>query len=463
MKHWITGIWIFCLTLGLHAQTLSYQEVEDKTLLYLQHQRWDELITTGEQALRQGMDYYYLRYRLGVAYYERAKYAYAVPHLQEAFRQQPKDGVLLEYLYFALYRSGQENAARALLRDAPEEVCRRIAALTPSNPGTWLTLEGGLKQSSFPGQSTPMQYAQVALSHPIASKKARLTHAYTFLGQQNLPGGFQQHQYYLGLNLPLTQGTLSVGGQVVGMQFEGDRFERRTNRVTRNFVTPNGFPATDMQDTLFTQSTTLRYAEPAGLLAVGWALALGEGWTLVPGVSTVLLQEELRTIESRRQDISRTITIYFPFGPPGVQNFSSTNTSQPSRFEKNTRLVWQANVELQRQFSPHWAWHQWLAWHDWQTDTGVLSRSRLIGQLTPKWGVTGELFYGNAFYMVESNGFLYSNSPDPTIWRASLQASWAIHPDVVLRLTGMYEQKRGYIRSSNYTFSSFFTTLSFRL
>ena len=37
-------------------------------------QDWDALIETGNRALKNGFDFYYLRYRLGIAYHEKQNY-----------------------------------------------------------------------------------------------------------------------------------------------------------------------------------------------------------------------------------------------------------------------------------------------------------------------------------------------------------------------------------------------------
>ncbi|WP_367328915.1 hypothetical protein, partial [Lentimicrobium sp.] len=47
-------------------------------------QKWDSLLTTGEQAINEGWDYFYIRLRTGIAAFELQRYARAARHLEKA-------------------------------------------------------------------------------------------------------------------------------------------------------------------------------------------------------------------------------------------------------------------------------------------------------------------------------------------------------------------------------------------
>ena len=56
---------LFCVTQSLDSQ--AFINVDTNTYnLYLEKD-WDELIREGKRALRQDIDYYYLRMRIGIA------------------------------------------------------------------------------------------------------------------------------------------------------------------------------------------------------------------------------------------------------------------------------------------------------------------------------------------------------------------------------------------------------------
>ncbi|MCX6268797.1 MAG: hypothetical protein NTW16_15835, partial [Bacteroidetes bacterium] len=74
--------------------------------------KWDSVILVGKQALRQDIDYYYLRVRMGIAYFEKAAYFPAATHLKKARQFNSDDPVIASYLYYAyLYSNRVEEAA----------------------------------------------------------------------------------------------------------------------------------------------------------------------------------------------------------------------------------------------------------------------------------------------------------------------------------------------------------------
>jgi len=49
--------------------SLDFKTVDYKTYGYYVNQNWDSLIYLGNKAIAQNIDYYYLRVRIGVAYF----------------------------------------------------------------------------------------------------------------------------------------------------------------------------------------------------------------------------------------------------------------------------------------------------------------------------------------------------------------------------------------------------------
>lgn len=75
---------------------------------------WAELIKYGNKAITYGVDYYYLRFRIGVACYEQKNYRNAAGHFEKALEFNSDDSLSLEYLYYSYVFSGRNNEARAL-------------------------------------------------------------------------------------------------------------------------------------------------------------------------------------------------------------------------------------------------------------------------------------------------------------------------------------------------------------
>jgi hypothetical protein len=84
-------------------------------------QKWDSVILIGKQALRQDIDYYYLRVRIGISYFEKRSYYPAVTHLKKACNFNTTDPVAANYLYYAYkYTSQNEEASLVKSKMSPE-------------------------------------------------------------------------------------------------------------------------------------------------------------------------------------------------------------------------------------------------------------------------------------------------------------------------------------------------------
>ncbi len=95
---------ILLLILGLPwfpkaAESLDFITVEAKSLALYEAGEWKELKRFGNQALKAGFDYYYLRMRIGIAYYQTKNYLHAIIHFEKALEFNAGDRTALEYLY----------------------------------------------------------------------------------------------------------------------------------------------------------------------------------------------------------------------------------------------------------------------------------------------------------------------------------------------------------------------------
>lgn len=105
---------------------LTFIEADTSTYnLYLRGE-WDKLVKTGRMAIQEGIDYYYLRMRMGYAYYMKGKYRKAITHYKNALHYNEKDPWANEYLYYCYRYSGRYNDAlfrtRKLISDQLEEL-----------------------------------------------------------------------------------------------------------------------------------------------------------------------------------------------------------------------------------------------------------------------------------------------------------------------------------------------------
>ncbi len=102
----------------LKAQNqLNMSNIDKQTYQYYNEQKWDELIELGEKALANNIDFYYLQYRMGVAYYSKNKYRKAIPFFENIVTRSPNDEASKEYLYYSyLFGARVVDATETLYR-----------------------------------------------------------------------------------------------------------------------------------------------------------------------------------------------------------------------------------------------------------------------------------------------------------------------------------------------------------
>ena len=197
---------LFCCLLfaccGACAQdTLNQTSVDEKSYKLYTDKNWNELVSYGNAALAKGIDYYYLRMRIGTAYYENKNYIKAVGNFEKALKFNSGDADALEYLYYCYVLTNQFEQARWLSKSFNKAIAKEMK--TDSLPGVGFVLvEGGIKNSDSSTEFKPGYYGQVALEHYVA-KRFTLFHAVTYFNQKDFEGATSQFQYYLRGTIPL--------------------------------------------------------------------------------------------------------------------------------------------------------------------------------------------------------------------------------------------------------------------
>ncbi len=114
---------IIFFSLLTNAQTnTGFKSIENKTYEFYQSQNWDSLIIVGKEALKNNIDYFYLRARLGMAYYQKQNYIKAVQNLEKALEFNSTDLFTLEYLYYSYLFLNREQNAKLLSSKFPESL-----------------------------------------------------------------------------------------------------------------------------------------------------------------------------------------------------------------------------------------------------------------------------------------------------------------------------------------------------
>ncbi len=92
----------------------NYRTTDATTYQLYMQKDWDSLINQGVMAVKNGEDYFYLRLRMGIAYYYKGNYRKASQHLEKAMFFNANDDTTLEYLYHSYLYSKRNLEAREL-------------------------------------------------------------------------------------------------------------------------------------------------------------------------------------------------------------------------------------------------------------------------------------------------------------------------------------------------------------
>ena len=132
----ILGIFLFSISPGLFSQNpkpddtefnqMDFNTIDFETYRFYTSSNWDSLIIEGKEAIRQNIDYFYLRMRLGTAYYEKGNYMKAANNFEKALEFSSADPSALEYLYYCYLFSNREQDARFLSKQFPESLDKKI-------------------------------------------------------------------------------------------------------------------------------------------------------------------------------------------------------------------------------------------------------------------------------------------------------------------------------------------------
>ncbi len=163
-----------------HQKSLS--EVDSLTYKLYQQKNWDGLIAEGNRALDQGMDYYYLRVRLGIAYYEKQNYPLAMRNFDKALGMNDTEDYVKAYLYYAYLFSGRQAEAKVLASGFP------YSLRTKTNTEQWSFVENIDLAYNYTGINDPSILDNFTAEIPLDRNGAQFIprqHHYFFLGLQH--------------------------------------------------------------------------------------------------------------------------------------------------------------------------------------------------------------------------------------------------------------------------------------
>ncbi len=157
------------------------------------------MIKAGEEAIELGIDYYYLRMRVGIAAYELEDYSKAISHFKKALEFNSADDTAKEYLYFAYKFLGREMEADNTAKEFSEILMQKLSytarsgkrSFSLNGAGSFLhdqNIISGYSYDADPGyegfQTITRSFTvlEAGIEHH-AGKRTSATHALTYLSK----------------------------------------------------------------------------------------------------------------------------------------------------------------------------------------------------------------------------------------------------------------------------------------
>lgn len=252
---------LFLSSSGIFAQTkLRSDSVDVKTYDYYVKGEWDKIITLGEEALDSGIDFYYLRMRLGIAEFSRQDYIAAIPNFEKALTFVNNDSNAAGYLFLSNLLSGRDGESEVLSERLTQDQKRKFMVRQTAIFDGLYTESGYTYNKDFNSQKENFTssaniydeqkifkdafYFNLSLSHKL-SKRVKLFHGYNFIslsylkqfnefqeGKREFNVKTNQNEYYINANIYLGKGfTLTPALHYLNIKVEDMNFRYDTTNA----------------------------------------------------------------------------------------------------------------------------------------------------------------------------------------------------------------------------------------
>ncbi len=204
----------------IKAQEMSFTAVDTKTYRQYLEKDWTALIKTGKKALKNGINFYYLQNRMGIAYFETGKYRQAARFFENSLKMS-KDDYIKEMLYLSYLYGGMTTNASSLSEKLPPHLRKDLKInsklkdvnfsvfFEKTDNQTLLTDDiNGAEDLSGEQEFSNYRWSP-AINFQIAKKNGRSLFSYKFLysnntyrrqtgteSPKNFTTNIKQHQFY---------------------------------------------------------------------------------------------------------------------------------------------------------------------------------------------------------------------------------------------------------------------------
>ena len=193
----ILSAWFILLTVVQGQVVMNFTSLDQQTYELYLDKNWKDLVSLGKNGLDNGFDYFYLRMRIGIAYYELGNYHRAIPHFRKALVFNSKDLFANEYLYYSYLFSGRKADAINLSEKFTEKLKKKLGikkikglkSFSVYNTYSFNTNQEKLDDFNIPADTSIDGWQNVMRNYNliqfnfehIATSKLHLSHGYGYL------------------------------------------------------------------------------------------------------------------------------------------------------------------------------------------------------------------------------------------------------------------------------------------
>lgn len=137
------------------ATAIDFKTVDELTYRFYTEAKWDSVIYYGKLGLQHDIDFYYLRTRLGLAYYAQHRYIPAATHLVKAREFDAGDPFIADYLYYCYIFTNRTEEAQLLIPQLTEVTRkavngkRKVIDLAAIESGYVISSNNTLKENPY--------------------------------------------------------------------------------------------------------------------------------------------------------------------------------------------------------------------------------------------------------------------------------------------------------------------------
>jgi len=193
----------------------TYKSVDSTSYAMYQNKQWESLSVFGEQAVKDGFDYFYLNLRTGIAYFNLKDYNKSLLYINKSLQNNSLSQVSKEYLFWNHYYLNDEKEIIESYKELDDTIQNRIK-YTPPKKIQFVYVESGMKLSNDQDVAGNILYGNIGLMHH-ASSKLDLYYSYTYSQQKLNWGSFIQNEIYIRPSYKLKKGWSAT----LGMHYAG--------------------------------------------------------------------------------------------------------------------------------------------------------------------------------------------------------------------------------------------------